>query len=147
VVIAWDLLPDWGEYERKACRHDDKAGIWASLRGAGFTTRDSRIRLVCIEKMLEAWLISDERAINAFLSTSAHPSRIPRQRKPERIPDPKAAMTALFRQTNSRIKRYIDYDHAIQIAKCLPDLERLRKCPSFTYFEKQIPCLPVADEE
>jgi len=77
VLIIWDLLPDWGEYEGKGCRHDDRIEIAESLKGAGLKPADNRIRMICIEKMLEAWLIADERALSAFLSAQAHPVNVP----------------------------------------------------------------------
>ena len=46
VVIVWDLLPDWGEYEKRGCRHEDKEQIAASLKSAGLRPNDKRIRLV-----------------------------------------------------------------------------------------------------
>ena len=95
VLIIWDLLPDWGEYEGKGCRHDDREEIAESLKDAGLNPADNRIRLICIEKMLEAWLIADERALSAFLSTQAHPVHVPRQKRPEHMPDPKAALIGL----------------------------------------------------
>ena len=48
VVIIWDLLPDWGEYEGKGCRRADREEIFKSLAEAGFAANDKRIRLVCL---------------------------------------------------------------------------------------------------
>lgn len=140
VHIIWDLLPDWDEYEGKGCRHDDRMEIAESLKDAGLNPADNRIRLICIEKMLEAWLIADERALSAFLSTQAHPVNIPRQRNSERVRDPKAALTAVFARSHSRVHRYVDRQHAIQIATYLPDLTRLRRLQSFSRFETKLPC-------
>jgi hypothetical protein len=140
VLILWDLLPAWGEYEGRGCRHDDRLEIAESLEGVGLNPADNRIHLVCIEKMLEAWLIADERALSAFLSTQAHPVSVPRQRNTERIRDPKAALTALFVRSRSRICRYVDWQHAIRIAAQLPDLTRLRRLQSFSRFESKLPC-------
>jgi hypothetical protein len=49
VMIIWDLLPSWGEYEGKGCRHDDRQDVFSSLKEAGLNPNDKRIRLVCIE--------------------------------------------------------------------------------------------------
>jgi hypothetical protein len=138
VLILWDLLPDWGEYEGHGCRHEDKEEIVQSLCGAGLRPTDRRIRLVCIEKMLEAWVIADERALTAFLSTNAHPVRVRRTKQPESLSDPKAALIDLFRRSGSRFPRYVDRDHAIQIIRRLPDLARLRRSESFCRFEEKI---------
>jgi hypothetical protein len=138
VLILWDLLPDWGEYAGRGCRHDDKEQIAESLRQAGLRPSDGRIRLVCIEKMLEAWIIADERALSGFLSTAAHPVSVSRCKSPESLSDPKAALIDLFRRSGSRFRRYVDRDHAIQIIRRLPDLGRLRRSESFCRFEEKI---------
>jgi len=140
VLIIWDLLPDWGEYEGKGCRHDDKIEIAESLKSAGLKPADNRIRMICIEKMLEAWLIADERALSAFLSTQTHQVNVIRQTNTERIQDPKAALTALFGRSHSRIRRYVDRQHAIQIARAWPDLTRLRRLQGFIRFEGKLRC-------
>lgn len=138
VLIVWDLMPDWGEYEGSGCRHDDKAQIAQSLKAAGLRTNDPRIRLVCIEKMLEAWIRADERALSAFLSTDAHPVSIKRCKDPELIKDPKSALVTLFKQSGARTRRYIDYDHAIRIVRLMPDLGRLRTTATFGRFEQKL---------
>jgi hypothetical protein len=136
VLIVWDLLPDWGEYEGAGCQHNDKEQIAASLEAAGLRPNDSRIRLVCIEKMLEAWIMADERALSAFLSSDAHPVRIKRYKNPESTKDPKSALVTLFRQSGYR--RYIDYVHAIRIVRLMPDLGRLRTTSTFCRFEQKL---------
>jgi hypothetical protein len=135
VLIVWDLMPDWGEYEGVGCRHDDKEQIAASLKGAGLQPGDHRVRLVCIEKMLEAWLLADERALSAFLRTAAHPVRITRRKQTETVSDPKSALNTLFGKSASRYRRYVDREHAIMIVQRLPDLTRLRRCGTFCRFE------------
>jgi hypothetical protein len=138
VVILWDLLPDFNEYEGRGCRHDDKEQISDSLRSAELDPADPRIQVVCIEKMLEAWIMADERALSAFLSTDAHRVRVSRCKAPESVPDPKAALITLFRKSGSRIRRYVDYEHAIKIVRLLPDLNRLRRSESFCRFEEKL---------
>ena len=138
VLIVWDLMPDWGEYAGSGCRHDDKEQIFHSLKNADLRSTDRRIRLVCIEKMLEAWIIADERAISAFLSTDAHPIKVKRYKKTGSIPDPKSALIQLFGKSGSRIRRYVDYEHAIKIVRLLPDLNRLRDSESFRRFEEKL---------
>jgi hypothetical protein len=138
ILIIWDLLPDWGEYKGRGCRHDDKEQIAKSLGGAGLRSDDNRIRLICIEKMLEAWILSDERALSSFLSTPAHPVRMRRRKNPETERDPKAALSKLFCESGYRLQRYVDYMHAIQIAKKAPDLQRFRRCDTFCRFEDKL---------
>ena len=138
VLIVWDLLPDWGEYEGRGCRHEDKEQIAASLRNAGLRLNDNRVSLVCIEKMLEAWIIADERAVSAFLSSPEHDIPVKRCKCPDRIRDPKAALISLFKKTGSPVRRYIDYEHAIRIARLMPDMNRLRRTDSFRRFEAKL---------
>ena len=38
----------------------------------------------------------------------------------------------------SRIRRYVDRDHAIQIVRRVPDLTRLRRSESFCRFEEKL---------
>ena len=137
VMIIWDLLPDWGEYEGKGCRHDDRQEIFSSLKGAGLQPNDKRIRLVCIAKMIEAWLIADEEAISNFLSTEAHPIKVKKYKDPEAVPDPKAALNNLFQKSKSPIGKYLDRQHAIQIIK-KANITKLRRCDSFRRFETKI---------
>ena len=138
VLIMWDLMPDWGEYEGSGCRHEDKEQIAASLKGAGLRPNDHRVRLVCIEKMLEAWLLADERALAKFLETKAHPVTVRRRKRTESDPDPKAALNTLFGTSDSRIRRYVDREHAIRIVRLLPDLSRLRQCATFCRSEDKL---------
>jgi hypothetical protein len=136
VLILWDLLPDWGEAGGRGCRHEDKEQISESIRNAGIDPNDSRIQLICIEKMLEAWIVADNRAVKAFLETSAHPMRIPACRRPDTVRDPEAILNRHFRQT--RFRKYVDREHAIGIVRRLTDLSRLRRSPSFQRFEEKL---------
>jgi len=138
VLILWDLLPDWGEFEGKGCRHDDKEQILQSLKNAGIKANDKRIRLICIEKMMEAWLIADDRATSEFLSTKAHPVKNGRCKNPEWVDDPKAALNTLFEQSRSKYRRYVDRDHAIRIARLMPDLTRMLQSASFCRFVNKL---------
>ena len=138
VLVVWDLLPDWGEHDGKGCRHFDKEQIIRSLKAAGLRSNDRRIRLICIEKMLEAWHIADERALSAFLSTEAHAIKVRRCKAPEWVADPKAALIDVFRKSGSRICRYVDREHAIQIVRRLPDLTRFNNVKTFNRFRDKL---------
>jgi len=138
VLIVWDLLPDWGEYEGFGCLHDDREEIYQSLRYAGIEPMDERIQLVCIHKMLEAWLLADERALSEFLSTAAHRIPVARRKSTESVRDPKAALDTLFRTSRSPLNQYIDREHAIKIAKLMPDLNRVNRLVTFTRFRDRL---------
>jgi len=138
VMIVWDLLPDWGEFSGKGCLHADRVEIAESLQNAGLGIEDERISLVCIHKMLEAWIIADERALTKFLSTDAHPVSVARKKKTEGIKDPKSALISLFKSSPSRISRYEDTIHAIKIVREMPNLARLQRLPSFQRFEEKL---------
>jgi hypothetical protein len=138
VIIMWDLLPDWGEYEGKGCQHDDRGEIFKSLEEVGLIVGDKRIFLICIHKMLEAWIIADERALSDFLSTKAHKVPVKKQKDPESIRDPKSTLISLFKKSGSRFNHYNDTVHAIKIIQRVPDLNRLRNCDSFRRFEEKL---------
>lgn len=138
VFILWDLLPDWDEYDGKGCLHMDREEIHQSLQTVGLSIDDPRISLVCIHKMLEAWIIADERAISEFLSTTAHKVSIKRRKNSESIKDPKSALSSMFKSAACRISRYEDHLHAIKIAEKMPDLKRLSNLPSFKRFKEKL---------
>ncbi|MBX7255942.1 MAG: DUF4276 family protein [Candidatus Hydrogenedentes bacterium] len=135
VVVLWDLLPAWGEYEGRGCRHDDKEEISESLRLAGVRSRDPRVALVCVEKMLESWILSDNHALSAFLSTPAHQVRVPRCNRPDDIRDPKAVLNRYFGET--RYRKYRDLEHAGRIIRTA-QLNHLRRSQSFCRFEGKL---------
>ena len=136
VLILWDLLPDWGEFEGRGCRRVDKEHIAESLANAGLDPADQRIHLICVEKMLESWVLADNRALKSFLETPAHPLRMDPWKHPDTVGDPKAALKRLFRRTRPRA--YVDRDHAIGIMRAVPDMTRLRRSPSFQRFEGRL---------
>jgi len=138
VLIVWDLLPDWGEYEGSGCLHVDRTEIFQSLRYAGIDPMDGRIHLICIHKMLEAWLLADERALSAYVSTPQHQLSVQRTRKPEVCKDPKAALNTLFKSLPCRINQYTDFTDAIKIAKEISDLRRLGRLDSFRRFQERL---------
>lgn len=138
VLIVWDLLPDWGEYEGRGCLHVDRQEIFTSLRDAGLPDNDGRVHLICIHVMLEAWLLADERALSGYLSTDARHIPVPRRKGPEGCKDPKAALNSMIKSLPCRISRYTDFTDAIKIAKELPDLRRLERLDSFRRFQDRL---------
>src|SRR5205814_1442331 len=113
---AWPML---GE---ELCWHNERKQVLAALQGAGLHKRP--VSLVCIEREFESWLLCDERMLSRVLSTDAHSVKVPRQKNPHRMKNPKSAMTTLFRKNGSR---YVDVQYAGRLAACLQDLSRLRK--------------------
>jgi hypothetical protein len=131
VIIVWDLEPSWKQ-RTPACRHEDKELILASIKSAGVTDL-AKVHLVCIEKMLEAWLLADHRAIAATIQRQTSRSvNISAQRRSETVADPKQVLDRLFR--NARTSGYKDYMHAKIIVEALPDLAKISRCATFKRF-------------
>lgn len=140
VMIIWDLHPSWGPGTPSASR--DKAQIKKALKNAGVPM--NRISLVCIEHMLEAWLLADERALSATIPPKTHPARV-RVKAPEGNPDkiqnPKRRLKEEFQR--HRGISYKDHRHAAQIARAIPDCTRLRHSPSFRLFAQSLTAAPL----
>jgi hypothetical protein len=139
VVITWDLFPAWRQPRETPCRRRDRTEILQALATAGM--KSPPVYLVCIAEELEAWLLSDERALSAILSTSAHPVRIHRLRRPETVRNPKVRLLKLFQQ-NGR-GRYSDMLHAVRIVGAMPDLTRINRCASFVRFVEKVTGKPL----
>lgn len=151
VIIVWDLYPaEWEDpfnanrksnVNAKPCCKQDRKTIKSSLQQA--STDLKRIYLVCIETMLEIWLLIDIRAINSILSTQTRKSSIRKPPHLERNKDPKSLMINIFKKESKGGKSsYNDVDDAIRIARAIPkesnDLKRLKKLDSFVRFESGI---------
>ncbi|MBZ0156238.1 MAG: DUF4276 family protein [Alphaproteobacteria bacterium] len=139
VIIIWDLYPAWREKGQNPCRAEDRTLILDSMRSAGVR---SNVHLVCIEEELEAWLLSDGRAISSVLSRPAHPVRVADVRCPETISNPKKRLNRIFSQ--HRRGTYNDIVHAIQIATAMPDLNRLGRCTTFARFAEKLTGTPLS---
>src|SRR6267142_839806 len=63
VIVVWDLWPSWAS--DKPCRRKDRNEALASLAEARVDQR--KIRLLCIEQMLESWLLADARALELLV--------------------------------------------------------------------------------
>ena len=133
VVVTWDLEPAWGG---KACRRKDKTNAIASLRSAKVPL--DRVLLLCVEKELECWLMADHRAVATVIGELKHPRQagnVPEFKKPDRdIKRPKTVLVTLFEQELGRGRKYVDRDHALRIAKAVPDWRRIRRSDSFARF-------------
>ena len=134
VLIIWDLYPAWREKGQKPCRREDREAIHKSIENAGVPL--SSVHLICITEELEAWLIADGRAISAVLSTPAHPISIPDKKRTESIKNPKGDLMKLFKEKSGR--PYSDLQHAEKIAKKMPDLSKINRCPSFSRFASKV---------
>jgi hypothetical protein len=136
VVVTWDLEPPWGG---ETCRHDDKARATRSLTNAN--VRLNRVLLLCIERELECWLMADKRALQTVIGRFKRPhpvGQLPDYRSPdEQIGRPKTELISLFQRELGRGRRYVDRDHAILLARNIPDWSRLRRSHSFRRFAEK----------
>jgi hypothetical protein len=138
VVILWDLYPAWRERHIKPCRKEDRLKIFASLRSS--RVPPGKVALVCIEEELEAWLLADIRALRFVLAAHKRPrpvGKLPQFKNPERIRNPKTRLTKLFNQELGAHSRYIDYQDAIQIARAVPDFNKIRRSSTFSRFAEK----------
>lgn len=153
VVIIWDLHPaKWQtnglgkrqakrKQRAKACLKHDRESIMNALKNAG--TDFDRVYLVCIDAMLETWLLRDARAVELLLSRRSRSFRIGRALRLDREKDPKTLMTSIFKDAGRPGRKpYNDVNDAVKIARRIPreteDLKRLRKDKSFVRFLKAI---------
>lgn len=138
VLIIWDLYPSWREDGERPCRHADRKLAFASLDTAEVSRDD--VALICIEEELEAWLIADERAVEtvlkSFKTNSQLRNRLPRQRRPEAVSNPKKLLVKWFKAENGR--PYVDRDHALLIASAMSNLNRLVGLSTFDRFAAKL---------
>lgn len=138
VVVTWDLEPPW-ERSRKPCRHNDKEKVMKSLSDAKVSAK--RVLLLCIERELECWLMADKRALEAVLARYKHPhplGQLPDYKRPDtQIRRPKTELISLFQQELGKRRKYVDRNHALMIARSIPDWVRLRRSASFRRFAEQ----------
>ncbi len=133
VMIIWDLHPNWRD--TVPCRHEDKVEILGSLNEAKVDL--SKTALVCIEEELEALLLADGRGLSDFLSTPIRPVKIPDNKNPERINNPKKRLTQILKE-HGKGMLYTDRIHAIRILEKLPDLKRMMKLAAFKRFAAKV---------
>lgn len=135
VLIVWDLRPAWPDKKHKPCRKVERDAILAAVANAGIA--GSPVFLVCVEQELESWLLADEAKISAYLSTDAHTYTAKRERKPDRVGNPKSVMMNHFKV--ARGWRYEDRTHAIKVLQSGEmDLKKLRRSPTFSRFETKL---------
>lgn len=135
VLVIWDLRPAWPT-PKLPCRVNEAAAVKQSLQLAGVAAT-APVHLICIEQELESWLLANEQAIAALLSTAAHPYKVKRTKKPDTVTQPKAALIEHFKK--ARGWRYDDKVDAMRVLRAVDvDLGRLRQSTSFSRFEKKL---------
>jgi len=137
VLIVWDLWPSWGN--ENPCRLKDRNQAFESLAEAKVSLK--KIRLLCIEQMLESWLLADPVPLRALVTKWMAP-RTPRN---FRVPPnavlhtkPKVLLSQLFRQ--HRCRPYDDLVHAHQIAARW-DHQSLQRLTDVPTFRRLVKCL------
>lgn len=142
VVVTWDLEPAWGG---KACRHDDKERALISLGAAKVNL--NKVLLLCVERELECWLMADHRALQTVIGRYKHPhplGALPKYKRPDtQIHRPKTELISLFQRELGRGRKYVDRDHALLLARSIPDWTKLRRSDSFQRFAQKAALVTV----
>ena len=139
IIVVWDLYPAWRERGVRPCRYEDRQAIFQSLQAEKVDL--NKVFLVCIQEELEAWLLADHRAVTAMLQPLKHPhpvSRISRFSNPDNVRNPKKRLTKIFTQELGPRRRYVDYRHAILIARKIQDFTKIRRSISFQRFALKV---------
>jgi hypothetical protein len=135
VFIIWDKIPRWGG--GGDCE-TDRAALTKSLTNLGVSM--AKIRLCCIDEMMESWMIADNRGFMTWIrSKTSHALKdIGDHKTSADQSDPKNRIKRYLREHFGKLK-YNDYDHNLSIVKELPDFNRTASYnPSFKYFKESI---------
>lgn len=134
IIILWDERPAWPTFGETLCLVNERETILKHLKSENISdeTVSKNVRLVCIEREFESWLLFDHKMLERVLSTPEHLKRIQPVRNPDKQTNPKSAMMSIFKKCG---KQYVDVRWASRIAKCLDTLNCLRKCETFKRFE------------
>src|SRR5437588_7930520 len=81
---------------------------------------------------IEAWLLSDEKAIQQAMNLRDKVSRVP---NPESITDPKSRLGEIIYIRSRKTKRYVNTIHNSRIAASL-SIMKVRRCKSFRPLEQ-----------
>jgi hypothetical protein len=84
---------------------------------------------------------SARRALQTVIGEFRHPHQVgqmPDYRRPdEQIGRPKTELIRLFQRELGRTRKYVDRDHALLLAKAIPDWSKLRRSDSFRRFAEK----------
>jgi hypothetical protein len=136
IVILWDENPPWTpekDIGDKRCWHHERDHLLANLRDARIDRR--RVRLVCIEREFETWLLHDHQLLAEVISQGPHRAKVKALKDPVRIDDPKAALMSLFHKNKARFNPDVV---VFKVRKLLSNLDRLKDCDTFRYFVQEI---------
>ena len=97
VMVVWDPRPAWPDKKNRPCRHAERKTVLMRLAEAGVSPH-APVYLVCIEQELECWLLANDRAISALLSTPAHPYSGSKVQVPDSVVQPKSEMLKHFKK-------------------------------------------------
>jgi hypothetical protein len=133
ILIIWDLWPAWDT--ESPCRKEDRDVALNSLKEAKVSLK--KIRLLCIEQMLENWLLADARALESLVTEWMHP----RRPKSFRVPaaavydtKPKTVLTKLFQEHGCQAYEDMAHAHKISSRWDTRSLDRLVRLPTFARF-------------
>ena len=137
VLVIWDLRPAWPDKNHRPCRHDERQAVLNALAEAGVPPT-APVALVCIEQELESWLLANERAVSALLSTPTHTYPVSKVKRPDTVAQPKAKLIEHF--DKARGWRYDDKVDAVRVLQAAAlDLPRMRRrSPTFARFEAKL---------
>jgi hypothetical protein len=123
VFMIWDRKPGWGG---NANCDEDKQTIMANLNLLNVPV--AKVRLCCIDEMLESWLIADSRGINQLVEKLAHPHpTLPMadNKSNAEQADPCNKISRHFKQ--NKLRGFTSFIHSKLIYEYLSDLVKARK--------------------
>ena len=136
IVVLWDENPPWTpdeDFAKNRCWHVERQQLIENLNAAKVDSQ--KIRLVCIEREFETWLLHDDALLSAVVSTLAHPYKVGKIKKPLTVNDPKALLQQIYSDNH---RTYNPDIAAMSFAKQIDSLSRLRRCDTFRYFAQAV---------
>ena len=135
VFVMWDVFPEWRDEGGSTDCEEHRQTLDAGLTAAKMNKKP--IVPVAIREELEAWLLCDGAAIEAAIGKLVTKKRVPSEKKPDTVSNPKARLKEIYKQFR-RGKGYNDVFSASQIAANIRSLEPLRASKSFARFERKL---------
>ena len=136
VLIVWDLKP-YFEGPPPARRCEDEAAMMLERLKTVPTPTRAKIKLLCLTWEIETWLLADDAAVRAHLSTGAHGANF-RCSAPMSKSDAKATLDRACKAHRGRHRGYDDFHEAILIACQITRTNKVRRVPSFARFAELI---------